>query len=216
MPLIKTERFADGTELGLWEITEDSAVLESLAVLSDDEKAFLAGFRNETRRRHWLSYRLVIGHLLGAGVAVVKYHESGKPYIENLPGHLSVTHSGIYSAVVYNAERRVGIDVEQIRPRIVNVTDRFLSPDEQGTLDPEHHLEHLTCLWAAKEALFKLWGRPEVDFREHLRVSAFRPMPAQPVPAVVSHKGATGHFELDFDRIGDYILVWVTEKQPTC
>ncbi len=211
MPLIKKERFSDGTEIGIWEITEDSAALESMAVLSGEEKELLATFRNETRRTHWLSYRLIIGHMLGHGKAVVKYLENGKPLIENLPGHISVTHSGSYSAVIYNPQFRVGIDIERIKPRIENVAQRFLSETELNCIDPDLRMEHLVSLWAAKEALYKLWGKEDVEFRDHLYVEPFVPGGTQDVNGLISHYGKGGHYVLHFTRIADYVLVWTAE-----
>lgn len=212
MPLISKERFSDGTELGIWEITEDSATLESMAVLSEEEQRYLARFSNETRRCHWLSYRLIIGDLLGKGLAVVKYMDTGKPYIENLPGHISVTHSGKYAAVAYNEAFRVGVDIERIRPRIENVAERFLSEEELKAVDTVARHEHLVSLWAAKEALFKMWGKPEVEFREDLYVEKFIPEPKQAVRAVINHGGETGQFTLFFSRLEDYVLAWVAEQ----
>ena len=212
MPLISKERFCNGTELGLWEITEDSATLEAMAVLSENEKTFLATFRNETRRCHWLSYRLIIGHLLGHGMAVVKYMGSGKPYIENMPGHISVTHSGKYSAVVFNEGFRVGIDIEQIRPRIENVAERFLSEKEINCIAPGARHEHLVSLWAAKEALFKMWGESAVEFKDDLFVEAFIPQPVHSALATISHNGNSGQFTLFFTRVEDYVMAWVAEQ----
>jgi 4'-phosphopantetheinyl transferase len=211
MPLIKIEQFSDGSEIGIWEITEDSTSLESMAVLSVEEKSLLATFRNETRRRHWLSYRLIIGHMLGHGKASVHYLESGKPFIKNLEGHISVTHSGSYSAVIYNAKCRVGIDVEQIKPRIENVAGRFLCEKELKVIAPKQRLEHLVSLWAAKEALFKLWGKEEVDFRDHLFVEAFAPQANHSAIGYVRHNGSEGRFTLHFSRVSDYVLVWTSE-----
>lgn len=215
MPLIKKECFSDGTEIGIWEITEDSTVLESMAVLSDEEKALLASFRNETRRTHWLSYRLIIGHLFGNGKAIVSYQNNGKPSITNLPGHISVTHSGTFSAVIYNADHRVGIDIEHIKPRIENVAERFLSEKELEEICNPLRLEHLVSLWAAKETLFKLWGKEEVDFIEHLYIEPFVPSAAHTAIGHIRHQGADQSYTLHFSRVSDYVLAWTIEQTPT-
>jgi 4'-phosphopantetheinyl transferase len=214
MPLITKERFSDGTEIGIWEITEDSTVLESMAVLSDEEKALLASFRNETRRTHWLSYRLTIGHLLGHGKAIVSYLGNGKPLVTNLPGHISVTHSGSFSAVIYNPNLRVGIDIERIKPRIESVAQRFLSEEELSNIQEPQRMEHLVSLWAAKEALFKLWGKEEVDFRAHLYVEPFVPAATHTAIGHIKHLGDQQCFTLHFSRISDYVLVWTAEVNP--
>jgi phosphopantetheinyl transferase len=213
MPLLRKERFSDGTEIGIWEITENSHVLESMAVLSESERQMLAGFRNETRRTHWLSYRLVIAEILGPGKAVVKYMENGKPWVENLPGHISVTHSGCFSAAIYHPEKKVGIDIEMIKPRIENIASRFLSDKELAHLNEEYRTEHLVGLWAAKEALYKLWGKASVEYKDHLYVEPYIPGHDQMVNARITHGGEQRDYVLNISRVTDYVLVWVTEGQ---
>ena len=77
------------------------------------------------------------------------------------------------AAVQLDGERAVGIDIEYRSDRVKRIRSRFLAPEEEQNIDTAHEEEHLLVYWCAKEALYKLAGQEEVDFREQLHISPF-------------------------------------------
>jgi phosphopantetheinyl transferase len=211
MPRLREEHIDNNSLLGLWEISESAEELERMIRLNHTEQLMLDSFRNDTRRKHWLSYRLLIRELLGTHDVEVSYTESGKPFITQPQGHISVSHSGIYSAVIFSKTRRVGIDVEKIQDRIERVRHKFLSPAEMEMLQADTRIPQLVTLWAAKESLYKLCGELEVEFNEHLRVEPFEYLGKGILSASVLLKNTQADFKLQYECIGEYILVWVTD-----
>jgi 4'-phosphopantetheinyl transferase len=209
MPQIREERINDRTLIGIWEISESSRELEELIKPDLHEQELLSTFRNETRRQHWLSYRILIRQMLKEKGGSVQYHDSGKPYIVNPEGHISVTHSGPYSAVIYSEESAVGIDIERIHPRIEKVAHKFLSDNELENIKSEKRIQHMVTLWAAKEALYKLRGLLEVDFREHMYIGPFVPDQKGTFNGYTIYKQTKTEYLLHYFLIADYILVWV-------
>lgn len=54
----------DNSIVGLWEITETSDDLFSQIKLNLEEKELYESFRNDLRKRHWLSYRNLLMELV--------------------------------------------------------------------------------------------------------------------------------------------------------
>ena len=210
MPKIRESYIGNTTLYGLWEIKETSAELEQRIVLTPLERQMLDSFKNETRRQHWLSYRLLIRELLGMHEVDVRYKDSGKPYMNEPRGHLSVSHSGSYSAVIYSPSLRVGIDIERIHEKILRVAHKFVSEKDAAFIAPLFRMQQLVVIWAAKEALYKLIGDTGVDFREHLTVQPFSYAEQGILKAQSTVKGKQESFEMNYEQIDDYIMVYVT------
>jgi 4'-phosphopantetheinyl transferase len=211
MPQIKEERIDDQTVLGVWEISENSAMLEGMIQLNEHEKELLSTYHNELRRQHWLSYRILIRKILGRNDVMVHYNDIGKPYLENPSAHISVTHSGRYSAVIYNGKKPVGIDIERLQDRIEKISERFLSEDELRKINPEKRIQHLVTLWAAKEALYKLRGRTDVEFAEQILIEPFVPMQSGEFRGKFIIDDIEKEYLLHYFIIEEYVLVWTKE-----
>ncbi len=212
MPQIREKYFGNDSVLGLWMISEGSEELAGRIRLSDHELEVLAGFKNETRRRQWLSYRLLIRQMLGSHDIDVRYRKSGKPFMADPAGHISVTHSGDYSAVIYSRESRVGIDIERIQQKIERVTEKFLSCDEINALTDTANHQELVTLWAAKESLYKLAGRRNIDFIRDLYIEPFVPADQGTLQGAIRMGTQVQRVRLSFEKISDYMLVWVLDQ----
>lgn len=91
--------------------------------------------------------------------------------------HFSISHCGNFAAAIVSSSQRVGIDIELITPRVEKIKHKFLHPNELtewkiDELNDLKRIETLTLLWSCKEAMFKWWGRGDVDFSEVMRIDA--------------------------------------------
>ena len=209
MPVFYTKKPDSNTILGVWQITEAVEDLEKELFLSEAEKLVLDSYKHENRKKQWLSYRVLINELQDE-LLQVHYTDFGKPYLKNemKRKHLSITHSGEYSAVLINPVASVGIDIEKISKRIDRVSSKFLSEPELEFLDKDHFLEHLTICWTAKEAMFKICGNDFYDFKKQMKLFPFRFSHEGLIQSelIGEHKsiGLTVHFE----RISDYYMAY--------
>jgi len=195
--------------LGIWEITETPGELYQMASLSPGEEAFYGHLNTETRKKHWLSYRLLLPKLLPVqAVSGISYDKFGKPYLDNGAGQISVAHSGKFAALIVSENGPAGIDIEHIRDKILNLTHKFLTDREQEYRFPTAVRESLYVIWGAKEALYKLHGQTGLQFREHLEIEPF---------VYAGHGKVKGHLrigethrimELFYETIEDYLLVY--------
>ncbi|MCK9218687.1 MAG: 4'-phosphopantetheinyl transferase superfamily protein [Bacteroidales bacterium] len=173
MPLIKTLYKPDQTVTGIWHITESSDLLLSQLDLSKEELKQYLRFSHDLRKRQWLAYRCILKQILFPDSNELAYDEFGKPRLIHSPFAISVTHAGDYAAAICSKKITVGIDIEKMRDRIERVKDRFLSPQELEQIGPHPSLELLYIYWCAKESLYKLNGKPDLDFKNDIRINAF-------------------------------------------
>lgn len=200
----------DHTLYALWKISESVDELRSAISLREGEERLYNTFVAESRQKQWLAYRILIRELLKPDEFPVEYDVSGKPYLAGSDFHISVTHTDDLAAVIISRHARVGIDMEKIKPRIEKVRDKFLNQEEEFLISKDRELEQLTLAWCAKEALYKLFGLKNLDFRENLLVE----IPAQAgmtFNALICFGGKKYKYRLHSRLIGSYILVYLLD-----
>ncbi len=94
----------------------------------------------------------------------IVYTPEGKPTVAN--GYLSISHSKNYLSVAYSQTQEVGIDVEEIQPRISRLATRFLTAEELKACG--ENLGLLTRCWSGKEAIYKIVGAEAGAIGEHI------------------------------------------------
>jgi 4'-phosphopantetheinyl transferase len=99
------------------------------------------------------------------------YTESKKPYLEGNNQYISISHSHDKLVVICNDKYPVGIDVELMRNKIIDIQHKFLSVQEIAFA--ENNVEKLTYFWAAKESLYKVYGIRGVIFIKDIFINNF-------------------------------------------
>jgi phosphopantetheinyl transferase len=208
MPFFREIMPAAGIRAGTWHISETEQELLVLAGLSAADQDLVATFRNIQRKKHWLACRALLKHMLGDGFRGISYDPNGKPHLA--PGHLqiSISHAGEYAAAVCSEGSPVGIDIEQLKDRVEKVKERFMLPEEIGSLNPDCRLGHLYIFWCGREALYKLHGRPDLDFRDDIQIHPFDYLcnTINTGMATLKLDGREEQHSLHFEKLGDYML----------
>ena len=155
-------------------ITENEPTLRAGLMLTLLEQDDLNGIRHPAQRIEWLACRVAVRQLVerqGLTYGGLQKDEYGKPHLIGGPGEVSLSHTSGWAAAVWHRSRPVGIDIEPIREQFRRVVPRVLSADEiaHANGDPGR----LAVYWCAKEALYKLYGKRNLTFREHLYVEPF-------------------------------------------
>ena len=208
MPLHTNRDIGHESRLLIWEIEESPDWFLDALHLDEDELRQYNGFRTDLRRVHWLAYRHLLKNVVGKGKQIrVKYDPNSKPFLDLSDEHISVSHSGKFAAVITSRKFKVGIDIEQIHKRVHRVAHKFMSPEE-GTEDNSTLSTDSLCLhWCAKEALYKLYGERELDFREHIRIMQAPENQQGNFSGRIMKSGNSQDYELRAERIEDYCLV---------
>ncbi len=210
MGLLLKKKVENGAVLGIWQVDEPVDFFTKSLDLQAVEEAELANLKGR-RRLEWLASRYLVHEmLLSMGyedrMPVLK-DEFGKPHLWDTPFHLSFSHSHELVAVIL-AKELAGIDVQRIVPKIEVLAHKFLRAEELASLKPQTRLEHLHVYWGAKEALYKAHGRRELDFRSHIFIQPFDYQASGQTNGWVEKDGEEWRFEVFYEIIEDYILVW--------
>lgn len=173
-------------------IAEDEPTLRAGLLLTVSEEEDLATINHPSQRIEWLACRVAIRQLVeaqGMDYRGLQKDEFGKPHLIDSPWHISLSHTSGWAAAVLHRSRPVGIDVEPIREQFKRVVPRVLSESEiiHAAGDPNR----LAVYWCAKEALYKLYGKRQLTFREHLHVEPF----ADGADQLVGHVRLPNHQE---------------------
>jgi 4'-phosphopantetheinyl transferase len=156
----------------LWQIDQDEPVLRANLPLTTAEETDLAAINHPAQRVEWLACRVALQTLVGRqNYAGLWKDEFGKPYLINQPGHISLSHTEGWAAAVWHDYQPVGIDIEPQREQFNRVVPRVLSAAEIAHANGQ--TERLAVYWCAKEALYKLYGKRKLTFREHLIIEPF-------------------------------------------
>ncbi|AEE50194.1 4'-phosphopantetheinyl transferase family protein [Haliscomenobacter hydrossis] len=174
MPLTHQEKLiGTSAQCALWRIEEPEEWFLQQLQLSPVEHAELESIKG-WRRMEWLAVRQLVAELVpGAGRSVLVKDEHGKPHLHNSSLHVSISHSHHLAAAMVG-ETIVGIDIQKIVEKIGRLAPRFLSAAELDFIPPvQHRIEQLHVCWCAKEALYKAYGKREIDFCVHLLLDPF-------------------------------------------
>jgi len=205
MALFKEVR-DDNAIMGIWKMEENLTELESMYEVKEAEMPVYYAFRNDRRRKEWLTVRILLRTLLGREVEIC-YHPSGKPYLKDESFFISITHT-IGFVGVRLAHHPVALDMEYYSKRVLHLIPRFVSVEELQYINPDYDVEIALVMWSAKETLFKLFDISDVAFDEHLFVSDLKYGDKGVFKGRVEKDGFYAEVKLKFEIIGELILVY--------
>ena len=208
MGLYLTKKLDNEAEIGVWQITESEEELIELSATPTDEMEEISFIRSESLRKQRLAVRALLNTMFDDKV-YLSHHDNGKPYIENNPLNISISHTAKYVAVILHEEENVGIDIESLDRDFSVVEKKALSEDEIDDLEDEKRNEQLAIYWCAKEAIFKLLSRYNVDFAEQIEIERFRPRGEGELEATFISKNEEEEFDLEYITFDHHVLVWV-------
>jgi len=209
MPFLREILLPSAVRAGIWHITETAAELLSFVQLTESEKIQYQSFCHDLRKRQWLAYRAMLKHLLFPNSSEISYDINGKPFLTSGSHQISVTHAGEFAAAICAENILVGIDIEKLKDRVERVKERFMVNAELESLDTENRLDHLYIYWCGKEALYKLYGKPELDFRNDIYIHPFDYLcnTNHTCQATLTIDGCGKDYTLCYQKIEDYMLV---------
>ena len=209
MGLYLKKKLENEATIGVWQITETEQELIELSSTPTDEMEEISFLRSESMRKQRLAVRALLNALFEEKV-YLSHHDNDKPYLENNPVNISITHTEKYVAVILHEENDCGIDVESLDRDFSAVEKKALSEDEIDDLEEEKRNEQLAIYWCAKEAIFKLLSRYNVNFAEQIEVERFRLRGEGELEATFIDKDEDEEeFDLEYMTFDRHVLVWV-------
>ncbi|WP_455497402.1 4'-phosphopantetheinyl transferase superfamily protein [Coprobacter sp.] len=172
MPLISIQEIIPGIKIALWKPEENSEELLSL-LNSSRYRELAASCKTEKRKIEKLSSRLLT-NLLQKKETDIFYDNNGSPYLPESSEYISISHTQNCIAVAISSHP-VGIDVENIAPKVLLLKEKFLNETEIKSIDPGNELIHTLLLWSAKESVFKRMHSSGINFKQNIHISDFIP-----------------------------------------
>ncbi len=187
MPLLEKISTQNAT-MGIWKMEETLPELESMYQIKPSEEIVYRAFKNDRRRKEWLSTRILLGNLVNHDVEIL-HRDSGKPYLSDQSFCISITHTLGYVGIRL-ASHPVAIDMEYHSERVLKLIDRFVSKREMKYIDENNKITSALIIWSAKETMFKLFDFHDVEFNQHIYISN------------LDQVSESGHFKGTFDKDG--------------
>ncbi len=209
MALYLKKKLDNDATIAVWQVTESEEELMRLSATPSDEMEEISFIKSESLRKQRLAVRALLNTLFEDKV-YLSHHDNGKPYLENNATNISITHTEKYVAVILHEDQDCGIDIESLDRDFSAVEKKALSEDEIDDLETEKRNEQLAIYWCAKEAIFKLLSRYNVDFAEQIEVERFRPRGEGELEATFIDKNEDEEeFDLEYITFDRHVLVWV-------
>ncbi len=209
MPLILHDFLYPEGEIAVWEIEEETLELFERIELTAVEKQEVSKMSVQ-RKKEWVAARWLIHKLSGRTQrGKCLKDEYGKPYLENSPFNISISHSQDKVAVIA-APYHVGIDIQKLVDKMRRLSVKFLSDTEAKW---KCNLKDLHVIWGAKEAMYKAWGKKGIDFKQDMEVEQFSWEHNRIETEGSLSKGSVSmRFSITAQQVEDFILVRAIEK----
>lgn len=171
-------------------------------LLNEVEKKHLTEIKNEQKKREYAAIRWMKTMLFGN--ITIEYSNDGSPTI-NASNFISISHSEKYACFAVSKTHKIGVDIEAIRDKAVNVQQKFCNENEAYLFDITNPIE-MTLLWSLKESLFKLSNRQGLHFKTDICIDKKNPEICARVLFEDGYKSTT----LAYKIIDNHILTYTT------
>jgi len=207
MGLILKKYVDDDSLLGIWEIIEDYDTLFFKVNLDSNEKNILNSFQNYQRKLEWLSVRVLINELMEKECRII-YNELHKPSLDGCIHNISISHSKNLTSILVSKNKQVGIDLEFMSHQIHRVAHKFINVDEVISNQVEKQRVHLYIHWCAKEAIYKICDKQDINFKQNLTINPFEIKDEGIIYGRLHNRLNQELFKLNYFFIDGYVVVW--------
>lgn len=211
MPVVFNKNIDEDTILAVWKIEETEAELLSGLQLKQHELDFISTLNSGKRLLHWLSTRVLLRTMLNTAEYIdCRMDEHGKPYLPDLDYHISLSHSYDYASVIIGKTKKVGVDIELIKPKIKSIKHKFLSDIELVQEQIVDNIDGLYVCWCAKEAIYKWHGRKGLEFKRDIYIKPFYLQTEGKLDSLVDLPEGTQELTVHYFKMTDgYMLGYV-------
>lgn len=207
MGVVVKEFVEEDCLIGLWEIQEDFDTLYNRVLLDEDEKATLFSFKNPERQVEWLSVRALLNNLTEKNSKII-YNQDHKPFLFDNSFNISISHSKKLTSILLGKHKQVGIDLEYMSHRINNIAHKFINSEEYITPNKNFELLHLYIHWCAKEALYKICDKVNINFKENLTIQPFEIDHSGVIKGIHHNNDIHEEFKMNYQVRDNYVIVY--------
>lgn len=183
------------------------------SAMTESERAIIESL-SPRKKSEWISSRELLFIIAGSQERTeCIYDEFGKPFLLDSKKHISVSHSGEWSAAII-CDRSCGVDIQTYSPTIERIQNKFLAPGEiYQTGRFTHTLHHLHLLWGAKESMYKAYGKKKLEFRQHIFIKSLD-IPSCKGTGEIRFEAIHLRYDLHFRILPEAAWVFCIERPP--
>jgi phosphopantetheinyl transferase len=137
------------------------------------------------------------------------YNELNRPYLKGRNEHISISHSHQWLAISIHKNEETGVDVELIREKVINIKHKFCSDEELEFAQTD--INKLTLLWCAKEAIYKTYGKKELEFKR-IKITNFEVKSRGEMIGTIHSEKELRSYKLMYRKLDTYYLAIVSNE----
>jgi 4'-phosphopantetheinyl transferase len=158
----------------------------------------------ERRGTHFL-----LKKMLGSEEVELVYNEFKRPYLKGRSEHISISHSHQWLAISLHKTEETGVDVEMIREKVINIKHKFCCDEELAFA--KNDIDKLTLLWACKEAIYKVHGKKELEFKK-IKVDEFEVSAQGELNGCIHFDSHLRAYKLMYRKFEGYFLALIAHE----
>ena len=112
MPIVWSKNLAEKGKIAIWEISESDEELYSMLQLDENEQQHFQTL-SKARQKQWLGSRVLLRTLLQTEQHIeLTIDEHRKPFLNNFPFEIAISHANHLAAVLIYEGKKVGVDIQ--------------------------------------------------------------------------------------------------------
>ncbi|MDA7731046.1 4'-phosphopantetheinyl transferase superfamily protein [Flavobacteriaceae bacterium] len=199
MPLSNPNDFIP-IDLFLWKLSETEIELNSNIDLSLSSISKLDLIKSSSQRKQFLGVQNLL-KLHNVNNGSLFYDKNGKPHLSNNK-FISISHSFEYCGVIVS-DVKVGLDIEKLRPKILNISKKFISESDWNLIKLSS-VENVTKVWTIKEAVFKAFGHKAIDFKKNIIITSINKK-FNKASVSISNNQITENYNIEIYNFSQYL-----------
>jgi 4'-phosphopantetheinyl transferase len=199
MPLSNPNDFIP-IDLFLWKLSETEIELNSHIDLSLSSISKLDLIKSSSQRKQFLGVQNLL-KLHNVNNGSLFYDKNGKPHLSNNK-FISISHSFEYCGVIVS-DVKVGLDIEKLRPKILNISKKFISESDWNLIKLSS-VENVTKVWTIKEAVFKAFGHKAIDFKKNIIITSINKK-FNKASVSISNNQITENYNIEIYNFSQYL-----------
>ena len=176
--LVFSKNILKKTIITLWKIEEPPSYFLNYLGIDEIDLPAVSNATHPVKQLEWLASRSCVKQCvetLEHTYLGIEKDCHNNPYLVDIQGFVSLSHTNEYAVAVVSLEEEVGIDIERISNKLSRVAHKFLSPPER--ILAGENLLRMCIYWCAKESLYKWYGKKNLSFKENIYIEPFDEKP---------------------------------------
>ena len=209
MPCCFKELINLNTHIAVWKISESEIDLAKGLELSKEALARFSQRRNTGNRKEYLAVRQLL-KIYNINPLIHQYDKNGAPYLTD-GRYLSISHTKDVAAIAISSQP-VGIDLELYQEKIIRIAPRFLHLKESLDLNKNKNIHYLSQIWTAKEALYKAFRKPGLNFSKQILIDPLEVNSKEGIGSIIL-RNRVKKYKLYFRYFDGFCLSLATNKK---